>query len=326
MNSLSAITANTALIGHTGFVGSALLRQTSFTRGFNSANIAEIDGSAFDMVVCAAAPGSMLEANTAPERDLAQIEALIERLSTLRTRCFVLISSIAVLADFASGADETTSDFQQDLAYGRHRRMLEAFVEDHFENSLVVRMPALFGEGLRKNFLFDLLNPVPSMLRQDRFDALAGALDTQLSDAFASHYALDPATGMLKLDRAALNADPVRAALDEAVIALDASAVQFHNPETTYQYYAIERLWADIGLALDAGLSHLHLCAEPLKAADIHQHLTGRAMPETPARLHQEDMRTRHAELWGQTGPYQYDAAGTLAALTEFYTAQRGSA
>lgn len=311
--------ARNCLIGHTGFVGSALARQAAFACNFNSANIDAIFGQDFATVVCAAAPGSMFEANRFPKRDRAGIDALIERLATIRAHRFILISSIAVLADFAGGDDEGTARFQQELAYGRHRRALEAFVETRFERHLIVRLPALFGSGLRKNFVFDMLNPVPSMLTAERLAALADGLDTALADWVRGLYQADSATGLFTLDRAALNRDPRRAALEAAVAALGGAAVQFHHPETTYQYYGIDRLWADIETALAAGLSHLHLVPEPLTAARIHQRLTGRAMPATGARLHQEDMRTRHAALWGATGPYQFDAETTLARLAAFY-------
>ena len=314
------------LIGHTGFVGGALLRQTRFDACFNSGNIGDIDGGVFGTLVCAAAPGSMLEANRAPERDKAAIDGLIARLDTAKAKRFVLISSIAVLADFAGGDDETTAAFQQELAYGRHRRTLEAFVEGRFPGSLIVRLPALFGAGLRKNFLFDLLNPVPAMLTEAKRDAIAAALGDDLAVWLSALYAPDAATGLLKLDRAALNADPRRAVLEGALDAMGATAVQFHHRETTYQYYNTDRLWQDIGIASAAGLTHLHLAPEPLRAADIHLALTGRTMPETAARLHREDMRTAHAGLWGAAGPYQFAAAGTLDALAAFYARQRGGA
>lgn len=323
MESFGNAYQDTCLIGHTGFVGGALLRQARFDACFNSATIAAIEGRSFGTLVCAAAPGSMLEANRAPERDAAQTNALIERLAKVRAERFVLISSIAVLADFAGGHDEGTQSFQQDLAYGRHRRALEIFVEDHFASSLIVRLPALFGHGLRKNFLFDLMNPVPSLLTEAKHDALMKALDPALAAWAGALFATDPVTGMLKLDRAALNADRRRAALEDAVTALGASATQFHHPDTTYQYYAIDRLWQDIGIALDAGLSHLHLVAEPLTASAIHARLTGRPMPDTPARLHREDMRTRHSALWGAEGPYQFSAAATLDRLAAFYASER---
>lgn len=320
----SSPSGRTGLIGHTGFVGAALLRQTGFGACYNSANIADIAGEAFATLVCAAAPGSMIEANRAPERDKAAVDALIARLDRVEAARFVLISSIAVLADFAGGQDESTREFQQALAYGRHRRMLEAFVEDRFPGSLIVRLPALFGEGLRKNFLFDLMNPVPSLLTEAKRNALVQALEGDLAAWLAGLYTPDAATGLLKLDRAGLDADPRKPALEAALEALGATAVQFHHRDTTYQYYDTLRLWQDIGIALEAGLTHLHLAPEPLVAADIHACLTGKPMPETPARLHREDMRTRHAALWGADGPYQFSAATTREALAAFFAVQRG--
>lgn len=312
----------TGLIGHTGFVGGALLRQTAFDACFNSENITALEGQVFKTLVCAAAPGSMLEANRAPTRDLAQIDALIAQLTMVHADRFVLISSIAVLADFAGGDDESSSRFQQELAYGRNRRALEVFVEQRFPGSLIVRLPALFGMGLRKNFLFDLMNPVPSFLTEAKRDALMRALDPALAGMVGTLYTSDAVTGMLRLDRTALNFDRRRAALEDALTALGASATQFHHPDTTYQFYPVERLWKDIGIALERGLSHLHLVAQPLTAAAIHLALTEHAMPDTPARLHHEDMRTRHAELWDAEGSYQFTAATTLDRLAAFFASE----
>lgn len=326
MNATDASSRRTGLVGHTGFVGGALLRQTRFDACYNSANVAAIAGEVFGTLVCAAAPGSMVEANRAPERDAAQIEALIARLDKVEAERFVLISSIAVLDDFAGGDDEGTRAFQQELAYGRHRRRLEAFVEARFPGHLIVRLPALFGAGLRKNFLFDLMNPVPSLLTEARRNAVAEALGGDLAAWLRALYAPDAATGLLKLDRAALDADPRRVALEAALEAFGATATQFHHRETTYQYYPVDRLWQDIGIALAAGLTHLHLAPEPLSAATIHARLTARAMPETPARLHREDMRTAHAALWGSEGRYQFAAAATLDRLAAFYAGQRRAA
>ncbi len=314
------------LIGATGFVGSALLRQTDFDARFNSRNVSEIEGQTFGTLVCAAAPGSMFEANTASERDKAQIQGLIERLSKVHADRFVLISSIAVLADFAGQDDESTQDFQEKLAYGRHRRELEAFVEQHFAERLIVRLPALFGQGLRKNFIFDLMNPVPSMLTEAKLEDLRRRLDAALSNWVGLLYTPDAATGLLKLDREALNRDARRRALDDAVSDLGLSATQFHNRETTYQYYEIDRLWGDIGIALEAGLTHLHLTSEPLKAAVIHESLKGAPMPETSARLHREDMHSAHGNLWGTCGPYLYDSETTLERLARFYSGERAPA
>jgi len=317
---------NDAIIGFTGFVGGNLAGQHDFDGTYNRANIKTVGDKTFDSVVCAAAPGSMITANRDPERDFAAINALIGRLDAVNAQRFVLISSVAVLADFAGADDENTEAFQLELPYGRHRRLLEAFCEARFDQCLVVRLPALFGVGLRKNFVFDLMNPVPTMLPQAQLEMLLEQLGSELRDTLTGFYAPDPSTGMLRLDRAALNVDPRRIALDGAVRTAGMSSTQFHNPDSTYQYYDMTRLWQDIGIATQAGLRHLHLTVAPLRAADIHARLLGVDMPDTDAKLHREDMRTRHAALWGRDGPYLEDAATVLDKLAAFFASQRSAA
>jgi len=312
-----------ALIGHTGFVGGNLLSQHRFAACFNSRTIDAAAGQSFGTLVCAAAPGSMVEANTDPERDTARIQALCQQLSRTRAERFVLISSIAVLDDFAGGDDETTGVFQQALAYGRNRRALEVFCADHFSNCLILRLPALFGAGIKKNFLFDLLNPVPNMLTPARMAAALEAVEPTAAATLRDIYTLDTARAMHVLDRTALDATGQRAALEEILSAHGFAAVQFTHPDTTYQYYNLDRIWADIGIAAAAGLEVLHLATEPLKAAEIHQAVTHKAIPETGARHHHEDMRTCHAALWGESGPYLATADRMLAEICSFFAAQK---
>ena len=311
------------IIGHTGFVGSSLLKQRSFPNLYNTSNVDCIVGQSFETLVCAAAPGSMFTANRDPESDLAQIDSLINILTKVQARYFILISSIAVLKDFANGDEEDTKAFQQDFGYGRHRRKLELFVEEKFEKSLIVRLPALFGEGLRKNFIFDLLNPVPSMLTRSKLDRLSNVLDSGLFELLNELYTYDQITGMLRLDRKALESHDARDKLDAEAIEQGFSAIQFHNPETTFQYYNMNRLWSDIEVAIQGNLSHVHLATEPVKASIIHERLTGRAMPDTGARVHREDMRTAFSKLWGKQGPYLESSDNILEQLVLFYEKEK---
>jgi hypothetical protein len=147
-----------ALIGHTGFVGGTLLRQRGFEALYRSTDIDYITGGVFDLVVCAGAPAQKWIANREPAADRAKIEGLIARLSTIRCSTFVLISTVdvfknAIMVDEASEVDEVDLN-----PYGSNRRLLEKFVESHFNHPLVVRLPGLVGPGLRKNVIFDFLN------------------------------------------------------------------------------------------------------------------------------------------------------------------------
>lgn len=147
-----------ALIGFSGYVGSTLLRQQAFGSLYRSTNIADVEGQAFDTVVCAGAPAQKWIANREPEADRQKIEALIAHLKTLRCKTFILISTVDVFAS-AIGVDEDSPVEEQGLhAYGLNRRLLERFVESHFPHHLIVRLPGLVGPGLRKNVIYDFLN------------------------------------------------------------------------------------------------------------------------------------------------------------------------
>ncbi|WP_374353642.1 NAD-dependent epimerase/dehydratase family protein [Chitinimonas sp.] len=147
-----------ALIGFSGFVGSTLRKQRHFDALFRSDNIADIAGREFDLLVCAAAPAQKWLANREPAADWANIERLIGHLRTVRCRQFVLISTVDVFGQ-ALAVDEHTPVVETGLhPYGLHRRRLEQFVENAFDNALIIRLPGLVGPGLRKNIIFDFLN------------------------------------------------------------------------------------------------------------------------------------------------------------------------
>jgi nucleoside-diphosphate-sugar epimerase len=147
-----------ALIGHTGFVGGTLLAADGFTHGFNSRDFQDMRGAAFDEVVCAGIPAVKWLANRQPGQDRAAIAALLAVLETVRAGRFVLISTIDVYPDPSQPLDETAAlEGLPNHAYGLHRLEAEQFVAAHFPDHAIVRLPALFGDGLKKNALFDLL-------------------------------------------------------------------------------------------------------------------------------------------------------------------------
>ncbi len=147
-----------ALIGFSGFVGSTLLKQATFDMLYRSTNILEIEGQSFDTVVCAGAPAQKWIANQEPDADRQKIDALIGHLKTVKCKTFILISTVDVFKN-TIGVDEEAPVEEAGLhAYGLHRLLLEKFVESHFTNHLIVRLPGLVGPGLRKNVIFDFLN------------------------------------------------------------------------------------------------------------------------------------------------------------------------
>jgi nucleoside-diphosphate-sugar epimerase len=144
-----------ALIGHTGFVGSNLRRAAPFDVLIDSSNVDEMRGRSFALVVCAGARAEKWKANQDPAADLAGIERLASVLREVRAERFVLVSTVDVF-EVPAGLDESApADARH--AYGRHRRMLEQLCEDRFA-AQVLRLPGLFGPGLKKNAVYDLLH------------------------------------------------------------------------------------------------------------------------------------------------------------------------
>jgi hypothetical protein len=149
----------TALIGHTGFVGSNLDAATVFDARYNSRTIGEMAGRSFDLVVCAGVSAVKWMANREPEADRVGIKVLTDALGATKIGELVLISTIDVYPDPAAGGDEATViDPTANHAYGRHRYELEEWAKATFPLVRVVRLPALFGPGLRKNAIYDLLH------------------------------------------------------------------------------------------------------------------------------------------------------------------------
>lgn len=147
-----------AIVGCSGFVGVTLLKQHLFQSLYRSTNIQDIEQRAFDALVCAAAPAQKWLANREPVSDRQNIDSLIAHLTTVTCNTFVLISTVDVFKS-PIGVDEDTPVDEEGLhAYGLHRRLLEKFVESHFPNHLIVRLPGLVGPGLRKNVIYDFLN------------------------------------------------------------------------------------------------------------------------------------------------------------------------
>lgn len=147
-----------ALIGYTGFVGSNLNRQYRFDDLYNSKNITEIRGKKYDQIISAGAYAAKWLANKDPIKDKNFINSLIEALQEVDAKEFILISTVDVYP-YPKNINENTKINIETLApYGKNRLILEKFIQNKFSNHRIIRLPGLFGEGLKKNVIFDFMN------------------------------------------------------------------------------------------------------------------------------------------------------------------------
>ena len=133
-----------AIIGYTGFVGSNLRKNFLNSDLYNSKNISKIKKKTFDKIICSGLPAEKWKANKYPNQDLSNINRLIKLLKDVDCNLFILISTIDA---------HNTHNF-----YGKNRKLFENFIKKKFSRFLIIRLPAIFGKGLKKNILYDLLN------------------------------------------------------------------------------------------------------------------------------------------------------------------------
>ena len=146
------------LIGHTGFVGGNLAVQKRFDEFYNSRNIEQIAGRQFDLLVCSGVRAEKWIANANPEQDRKGILRLMQALETVQARQLVLISTVDVHQHPLLVDEDTPLELVETApAYGKNRLELEQFVRERF-NALVIRLPGLFGPGIKKNIIYDFLH------------------------------------------------------------------------------------------------------------------------------------------------------------------------
>jgi nucleoside-diphosphate-sugar epimerase len=147
-----------ALIGYTGYVGGTLLRQRPFDEQYNSKNVELIAGKSFGLLAVSAMPAAKWISNRDPAGDRAVLDRLTGCLANVRAEQVVVMSTVDVYPTPVGVDEDTPIDPGKQQPYGRNRLLLEQFAARHFPRVLVVRLPGLFGEGLKKNAIYDLLH------------------------------------------------------------------------------------------------------------------------------------------------------------------------
>ena len=149
---------NIALIGHTGFIGSNLIKFKKNLDKFNSKNIAKITNKNYDIVICAGTSSKMWMANKYPKKDKKNINNLIKHLKKLKTNKFVLISTCEVFANYKKNYEKIYKYPKTKNNYALNRIYLEKFCRKQFQINHIVRLPIVYGNNFIKNCIYDLLN------------------------------------------------------------------------------------------------------------------------------------------------------------------------
>ena len=302
-----------ALVGYTGFVGSNIDRKADFDARYNSKNIADAYGTKPDFLVYAGVRAEKYLANHAPDKDLETIREAFENIRRIEPKRLVLISTADVYKTPVNVDEQTPIDTENLHAYGLNRYYLEQWVREEYPEATIIRLPGLYGTGIKKNFVYDYIKRIPFMLTEKKFAELTA------QDDYIAPYYEDQGNGFLKCH---YETEEERLKLKAYFERIGFSALQFTDSRSQFQFYPLDRLWDDIQIVLKAGLKLINIVTEPTTAAEVYEYVCGQRfvneMNKAPAVY---DIHTAYAEVFGRKGPYILDKESVLADLKRFILA-----
>ncbi len=298
------------LVGSTGFVGTNLRAAHQFDGMFHSTDIEQAFGNRPDLLVYAGVPAEMFLANENPEKDLEIIEKAMEAILKIQAKQVVLISTIAVYK-MADGVDERTEIEEKGLSsYGKNRFLLEQWVEERIEHSCIIRLPALYGISLKKNFIYDFIHRIPPMLSKEKYLELSGK-EKKICDLYILQE-----NGFY---RCCATERKEKILLREFFEKVGFSALSFTDSRGWYQYYHLKELWGHIQKALKYEITKINLAVEPIKIQELYQELTGEVFENLLNKpVPHYNFKTEYAEMFGGTNGYIYPKETVLKEIKKY--------
>ncbi|MDR1522042.1 MAG: NAD(P)-dependent oxidoreductase [Streptococcaceae bacterium] len=248
------------LVGFTGFVGSNLKSSHKFDGLFNRQNIQKAYRKQPDLLVYAGIPAEKYLANNFPDKDFKIIKQAIYNLQKIKPQKLVLISTIDVYEKAVDVNEDDLANAKE--IYGKNRHFLENWVKENVPDFHIVRLPALFGSGIKKNFIYDLIHISPALLTKKKYEKFS-----QKSALIKVSYQLQE-NGFYKLqtkEKRILNE------LKKEFLSLGFSALNFTDSRAVFPFYHLKDLWQDIQWVIKENIPLINLAIEPLAASEVYQ-------------------------------------------------------
>ena len=307
---------NFSLVGYTGFVGSNIAKNGEFVGLYNTKNITNAYGTKPEVLVYAGLRAEKYIANKYPEKDMESIQQAIENIKRINPKKVVLISTIDVYNTFDGIDEKTNPDDNKLLPYGKNRLYLEKWIEEQFEEFCIMRLPGLFGQNIKKNFIYDFIHQIPFKLTTEKF------LELKENNRVIEKYYTLSKDGFYTCK--ALTRDEEM----ELKIILkqnNFSALNFTDSRGIYQFYNLEYLWTHMNICLSHKVKKVNMATEPVSIDELYTYLTGQKfenrITENPPAY---NFKTCYADLFEGKNGYIFDKEQVLLDIKKFVHSQKG--
>lgn len=159
-------------------------------------------------------------------------------------------------------------------------------------------MPALFGKNLKKNFIFDMIKIVPSMLKEDKYFELLDKFED-----IKKYYSNDGMFYKLK----DIDSENFKK-LKDFFVNNDFNALSFTDSRNSYQFYNLNNLWNDIIVAIENNIRTLNIAVEPIDVSSLYESIFGKKFENiTNNNPVSYNMKSKYYDLFNGKNGYLYD-------------------
>ena len=300
----------TQLVGNTGFVGSNLQSEYTFDELYNSQNIIEAYEKNPDLLVYSGVPAQKFLANKEPEKDFEIIKNAINNIKNIKPKEIVLISTIDVYKEPVNVNEDTKIDTENLQPYGYNRYYLEKWVSENIENHLIVHLPGLYGKNIKKNFIYDLIHIIPSMLTYEKYQELLN------KDNSIESYYKKQENGFYKVKELNKSEENI---LKTYFNNIGFSALNFTDSRGKFQFYNLKYLWKHIQIARENNIKVLNLATEPVEISEIYEYIKNeKFINEVTNNVPNYDFKTKYAKIFEGKDGYIFSKEFILEDIKKF--------
>ncbi len=299
-----------SLVGYSGFVGSNINKSHHFDGLYDINNIKTAFGTNPDLLVYSGVPAQKFLANKEPEKDLEIIKDAINNIKEINPKEIVLISTIDVYKEPINVDEDSIIDTNDLQPYGYNRYYLENWVKENIKKHLVVHLPGLYGINIKKNFIYDLIHIIPSMLSEEKYNELV------IKDDYIKDFYTLQDNGFYKI-KEITKEEKIK--LKEYFNNIGFSALNFTDSRGIYQFYNLKYLWNHIQIARENNLDILNLATEPVTISEVYKYIKGNDfVNEVAKNIPYYNYRTKNYKLFNGINGYIFDKEFVLQDIKNF--------
>jgi hypothetical protein len=303
-----------SLVGYTGFVGSNLVKALNFDFLYNSKNIRDAFGTKPDLLVYSGIRAEKFLANNDPDKDYQHIQDAFHNICKIDPKKIVLISTVDVYKTPVDVDESSNIETEGLHPYGMNRYLLEQMVLKSGIKALIVRLPGLYGENIKKNFIYDLIHIVPSMLNEQKF------LELMQKNIFIKDYYIRNENGFYKCKQLSKQEFSIVKQYFEHI---GYNALNFTDSRGVFQFYNLFYLWNHIQIALNHDIRILNIVTEPMSVGELYKYIKKTDFINLLDRpVPKYNVRSMYSRFLSQNDEYVFNKDFMLKDINEFVSSR----